>query len=110
LKFVKLLASYGIKTKKNVEQTTIRSFIAKRAKKTADVEDANDQWRHMGFVCVLKTSPNGSCMFEAIAHQLSLSNSDNKQSPASVRRQLVSYVHEHPSMTADIFPVCGIRT
>jgi len=24
--------------------------------KTAVVEDANDQWRHMGFVCVLKAS------------------------------------------------------
>lgn len=54
---------------------------------------------------VIKTAADGSCLFAAIAHQLNLSTTASPvcQDASSVRRSLVSFLRENPS----IFVECG---
>jgi len=53
---------------------------------------------------IIETTPNGSCLFEAIAHQL-VAGTYNVPAPSHIIRSvLVSYVRENPALTAEVTP------
>jgi len=53
---------------------------------------------------VIETTANGSCLFEAIAHQL-VAGTYNVPAPSHIIRSvLVSYLRENPTVTAEVTP------
>jgi len=94
------------------QQLTLSNFIAKKTTKQA----INNVSSFNGFT-VINTAADNSCMFAAIAHQLSLGTETAATPAQKIRLELVSYVRDHPSTVSNfarfvivirpiIFPIC----
>jgi len=73
------------------------------AKKTTRQAINNNVSSFNGFT-VVNTAADDSCIFSAIAHQLSLGTGTAPTSAHKIRLELVSYVRDHPSTVSQISP------
>lgn len=94
LRFIKY--QYQFETmKRQSRQLTLQAFVNK-SRKTRPAEPS-----FTGFT-VVKTPPDGNCMFSALAHQAS-----TETCPAlaadDLRKTLVAYIRQHPTIISE----CG---
>jgi len=80
-------------------QVTLKEIFNRKSCKL--VEPA---FNFSGFT-VINTPPDGQCMFSALAHQLSIGVeiTDTPTSAIDVRKQLVTYLRQHPACLSE----CG---